>query len=135
MSYEFVDHTADIKCNIQAPSLNGIFQTVVLAMASYISKEKKIRSIQKKRIVLHARDVKALMYRFIEEILFLLDSEGFIASKATVRIRDTTLQAELQGDHVSRYPDLNHIKAVTYADMHITQRSQRTWEACVVLDV
>mgnify|MGYP001563498753 FL=1 len=95
------------------------------------------------------------MYNFLEELIFLLDSENFIVRKATVKIFEnktgvpahsphrpnprppaptTKLDATIYGDDVKNYSGLEHVKAATYAEMHV-KKTKNGWEVQAVLDV
>lgn len=138
--FEFLDHTADIKIKIYSSKLNEIFENTVLAIAQYTSKNKKISSSKGKVINVVGKDLESLLYNFIDEIIYLVDAEDFVTSKAKVTIMGDNLKAELFGDVASDY-DLDNIKAPTYSEMYIKKvkssnpREGDHWEAQMVLDV
>jgi len=131
--FEFLDHMADIKIKVQGKTLNEIFENSVLAVAQYSSGGEKIESKKGKVIEVSGDDNESLFYNFLDEIIYLIDAEGFIASKAQVTLRGFNLKAELYGDSTKKY-DLEAIKAATYAEMSIKKLNDY-WEAIFVLDV
>ncbi|MDP3882051.1 MAG: archease [Nanoarchaeota archaeon] len=133
IKYEFLDHTADIKVKISGKDLTEVFENSVLALSEYLSSEKKIESKKVKVINVQGSDTSALLYNFIEEILYLIDSEGFAPARAKVILRGNNLQAEISGDTTLHY-HLQQIKAPTYAEMEI-KKDQEGWIAQFVLDV
>lgn len=132
-NFEFLDHTADIKIKVSGRVLNEIFETTVLAIAQYCSGGEKIQSRKGKIINVKGEDNESLLYNFIDEILYLIDAEHFIPSKAKVTMRGFNLQAEVFGDDTKNYK-LEHIKAATYAEMNIRKVNDK-WQAYFVLDV
>lgn len=132
--YEFLEHTADIKLKLYGSTLQEIFENSVLAVAEYMSEGKKISPSKVKIIDVKGDDVNSLLYNFIEDILYLVDAEGFIPAKASITMRGNNLHAELYGDSTKKYT-LKHIKAPTYAEMIVKNDSNKRWIAQLVLDV
>ena len=133
--FKFLEHTADIKFRAYGESLNEIFENCALAVSNYLSRTKKIKNKNKKIIKLKGEDNESLLYDFLDELIYLLDAKNFVVSKAKVKIKDNSLEAEIFGDSVSNYKDLDYIKAATYSEMYIKRKKDKTWEAQVVLDV
>ncbi|MEK6927280.1 MAG: archease [Nanoarchaeota archaeon] len=132
--YEFLEHTADIKIKLYGITLQEIFENSVLAVADYMSEGKKISPNKVKIIDVKGDDVNSLLYNFIEDILYLVDAEGFIPAKASITMRGNNLHAELYGDDTKKYT-LKHIKSPTYAEMIVKNDSKKKWIAQLVLDV
>ena len=135
MKYRFVEHTGDIKFQVYGKTLSEIFENSVLAVKEYISREVKIKSVKGKVINVSGIDLESLFYNFLDELIYLLDAENFIAAKAKITTRGYNLKAELFGDKASNYRNLDHIKAATYAEMYIKKLPDGNWEAQAVLDV
>ena len=131
--FKSLEHEADIKFKISANSFKEIFENATLAFSDYISSGKKIKSIKKKSVKIESDNKESLFYKFIDELIFLLDAENFAVSKAEVKIDNLSLKAILFGDTTKNY-DLKHVKAATYAEMYI-KNSGKNWEAQLVIDV
>ena len=137
--FEFLEHTADIKFRAYGKTVNEVFENSVSALTSYLTKE-KISSKKTKIIRVEGNDYESVLYRLLDELLFLLDAEGFVVSKSEIQIKGFSLKAKLYGDYAKNY-HLDHIKAATYAEMHIkkvnTKLGKKTeyWEIQAVLDV
>jgi len=132
--YKFLQHTADIKFQTYGKTLNEAFENVALAISNTLSRGEKIPSKKKKTIKAEGHDKESLLYDFIDELLYQLDAENFIVAKAKVSIKGNSLTAELSGDDVSNHPDLDHIKAATYAEMYI-KKTKDGYEIQAVVDV
>ncbi len=137
--YEFIEHTADIKFRAYGDNVENVFENSLLAFSEILSRGKKVKSLKKKSFEVKGKDYEELMYNFLEEMLYFLDAEDFIPSMAKVRIFENDLKqlkVEVFGDDVSNYKDLDHIKAITYAEMHIKDLGiGKGWEGQVVVDV
>lgn len=131
--FEMLDHAADIKFKVCGKTLNEIFENSIEAVAYYFGGGEKIESKKGKIIEVRGSDIESLLYKFLDELLYLVDAERFIAVKGSVLLRGNNLKAELYGDDTNKY-QLEHIKAATYAEMYI-KKAEKGWEAQFVLDV
>jgi len=136
MKFKFLEHTADIKFQAFGKTKEEAFANAALALANIITKD-KIKDKMKKQITVSGEDDESLLLNFLEEFLFLLESENFILSKIKspkIRKDKTELATELIGDKASNYELENHVKAITYNDMFI--RKEKGKYVCqVVVDV
>ncbi len=132
--YKFLSHTADIKFQAYGETLNEAFENAVLAVSQVLSKEQPIKSRKGKVINVFGDDMESLLYNFLEEIIFLLDTENFLVAKAEVTTRGNNLRAELFGDDASNYSGLTNIKSPTYSEMYV-KKTEDGWELQAVLDV
>lgn len=129
--YRFLEHTADIKFQAFGKNLNKAFENAALAVSNVISRGKSIAKKSKKSVELEGNDQKSLLYNFIDEIVYLIDAENFITSKAKVRITGNSLKAEFFGDKADRY-NLDIVKASTYAEMFIKEEKGKATIQMVV---
>jgi len=118
--FKFLEHTADIKFQAFGNSLNEAFENSALAMFHSMC-EGKIKGNIKKTIKVRGTDLESLLYNFLEEFLFLLDTESFFLSKIKVKISKDkhSLAAELNGDKSKNYKTSVDVKAITYNDMFV----------------
>ncbi len=135
--YEFLEHTADIKFRVRGKTLNEVFENSVLAVSEFLSRDEKIKGVKEKRFKVEGNDLESLYYNFLDEIVFLLDAKDFVVSHAKVNVDKKTFKAEgnFFGNDTKLYPDLDHFKAATYAEMYIKKLKNNTWESQAVLDV
>ena len=132
MRYKYLDHTADIKFQSFGKTIEEAFSNAAYAMINILY-EKNVKEKITRKINVKGIDRKALLYSFLEEILFLLNTENFLLSKVKkISIKDNELTAELTGDNLNDYKLGLDIKAVTYNDMIIQENPAMTQ---VVLDI
>lgn len=133
MKYKFLEHTADIKFQAFGSTIEKAFENSALAMFNAMSDD-KIKSVKKKKIKVQGKDNESLLYNFLEELLFLLDTENFFLSRIKVKIKDLSLTGEVFGDNVKNYETKVDVKAVTYNQMFVKKLGNK-WVCQVVIDV
>ena len=141
--FKFFDHTADAKFQAFGKTLNETFANAAIATYEIITETKKIKPKLKKELTIHAAQKRSLLYDFLEELIFLTDTQGFLLKKATnVKIkeikkdnkREFKLTATLIGDKAKGYELKTQVKAVTYSDMFIKEAKDKV-VVQVVLDI
>jgi len=136
MKYKFLQHTADMKFQAFGKSLEEAFSNAVYALKEVITKD-KIKPLVKRTINVKGKDNENLLYNFLEEFLFLLDSENFMISevdKIIINLEKLELTAVIYGDNIKKYSAITDIKAITYNDMFIKQEKGK-FIVQVVVDV
>jgi len=134
--FKFLEHTADIKFQAFGADVEEVFGNSALAMfnAMYSGKVKEKKNF---KINVKGKDFESLLYNFLEELLFLLDSKNFFLSKIkSIKIdkKKLKLEAEVLGDDTKNYEIHLDVKAVTYNEMFV-KRQKKNWIAQVVVDV
>ncbi len=136
--YKFLEHTADAKFQAYGNNMGEAFSNAALAMFSVITDTKKIKKKIKKEIKVKGTDLKSLLYNFLEELLFLLDTNSFLLNKIEkISIKKMegkySLNATVAGDKADNYETSGDIKAVTYNEMEIKENDKVMVQ--VVLDL
>lgn len=135
MTYKFLEHTADVKFRAEGKTIEEAFKNAAMALQETITKGINIQDKTKWKIDASGKDYESLLYNFLEEFLFLLDSEDFILSKVNkISIKEEELEAEVLGDKASNYKLTNDVKAITYNEMFVKQQGSK-WVCQVVVDV
>ncbi|MBL7051575.1 MAG: archease [Nanoarchaeota archaeon] len=124
-NYEFLEHTADEKFRAYGKTLEEAFINAALATAKIMTDD-KVKPVIEKKIEIKVNTKQKLLYQFLEELLFYVDTEGFILSEVRdIEIKDAfTLTATFLGDSAENYEIKAHIKAVTYNDMFIKEEEK-----------
>ena len=136
MKYKFIEHTADIEFDAYGKSLEEVFSNCSYAFVESICHD-KILEKKKIKFSVEGNDLENLLYNFLEELLFLFDSEHFILSevlKIEIDEEKKKLVCEVVGDIAENYEIISHVKAVTYNSMFVRKKGG-SWIAHVVLDV
>ena len=136
MKFKFVPHTADLKFRSYGKTIEEAFENSAYALMNSICGS-KIKEEKRIKVKNSGRDIQSLLYNFLEEILFLIDSRGFLVSKVEnlkINKKSFKLMCELVGDSGRNYEVHSSIKAVTYSDMFV-KKTKGGWVVQVVLDV
>ncbi len=136
-AYKFLEHTADVKFQAFGKTIEEAFKNSALAFQETLTQKTKIKPKIKKKLTIESknRGTERVLLDFLEEFLYLFDTEGFVLSKITdIKITKNNLVAEVIGDNYKNYKFTNDIKAVTYNDMFVKEEKDK-WTCQVVLDV
>jgi SHS2 domain-containing protein len=134
--YRYLEHTADIKFQAYGGSLEEVFTNSALALTNLLHKG-EVKSRQDYHIHAEGGDLESVLYSFLEDFIFLLDSKNFLLSRIkniTINADRNCLQADVTGDDAANYELELGIKAVTYHDM-VVKEEQGRWMTQVVLDI
>jgi SHS2 domain-containing protein len=129
--YEWRGHTAEIELAIEADSEEQVFTDALAAFAELVALDDSGPAVQHD-IALEAADRASLLVEWLQELIFLADTESFIAEGADeLRLEAASIEATLVGRHAPFEP---LVKAATYHGLWF-EREGNTWRARVVLDV
>jgi SHS2 domain-containing protein len=139
MKYKFFEHTADAKFQAYGATLEEAFANAGLAMYSIVVDTEQVKPAFEEQIRVDGSDLNALLYNFLEELLFLFDTKGFLLkeiAKITIEKQEQyVLTAVARGDlHLDQYAITGEVKAVTYNEMEVTE-SEGTFTVQVVVDL
>jgi SHS2 domain-containing protein len=129
--HEWRSHTAEIELAVDADTAEQVFVEAAEALAELISLGHNGES-ESHPIAIEAADLGALLVEWLEELIFLADTESFVPERVDdLRLDDGSLSATLVG---RRGPIEPLVKAATYHGLRFA-RSDGVWHAQVVLDV
>ena len=124
--YEFLEHTADAKFRAYGKTLEEAFTNAALATTAIMCGVKKVRQSIEKTINVAAKKKESLLFDFLQQLVILLDTEGFLlggVKSLTISKNKEgySLHAIILGDSADHYEIHTAIKAVTYNDMFIKE--------------
>ena len=135
-SFEFIDHTADAGIRVVAPTLEDLFETAGLAFTELVTSVDSVDCRVERRFKLREDDIETLLVSWLQELLYLLDTEDLVFGRFQVKIHGLSLEATAWGDVFD--PNIHtmktEIKAVTYHQLEVAKRDQG-WEAQVIFDI
>ena len=131
--YEVLEHTADLKIRVFGKDKKELFRNALLGM------QKALRPrIREKRtettIEIKSEKLDLLLVDFLSEINYLNEVNQEIYQ--SIRFRELTnskIQADLFGKKVQRFG--MQIKGVTFHDLNVHQKEDKSWEATILFDV
>jgi len=129
--YRWVDHTAEVELEIEAASEREVLEAALHALSELLGIE-GARGDERRTVALHADDRPALLAAWIEELAFLAESEGFVATHVLELDLQTAGLGATVGGVLDEPPPL--VKAVTYHRLAF-EPSSAGYVARVILDV
>jgi len=131
--YRWVDHTSEVELEIEAAGEREVFEEAVRALAELLGAvADATRATFVRRVAVHATDRPALLAAWLEELAFLAEADGFVATHVMELEMDADAVHATVGGVLGAPPPL--VKAVTYHRLAF-EPSGKEYFARVVLDV
>ncbi|HLE06534.1 MAG TPA: archease [Candidatus Nanoarchaeia archaeon] len=123
MKFEFFKHTADVMFKAYGKDLGECFSNAGIAFFEVITDTNSVKPLISKSFSINSEDAKSLLYDFLEELLYLHETEHMVFSKFKVSIKDNSLSAVVYGEKINKSHELRSmVKAVTYSNMVIDKK-------------
>lgn len=130
--FEEIPHTADWAIRVWGEDLPALFTEAAQGMNALSGVQLKPTPRAIRMFEHEAPDAETLLVAFLSEILFLEEQQGLGFDKFTLRVRDTSLEAEMEGAPLISLAKA--IKAVTFHGLRIA-RTRTGCEAKIIFDV
>jgi SHS2 domain-containing protein len=128
--HRWIEHTADLELELEAGSEEEVLTEGLRAVAGLLGEAEG--PLLEREVVVEAADRATLLADWLEELLFLAESEGLVPVDAhQLRIEGARLDAKVLARRGRPRP---YVKAVTYHGLRF-ERDGEGWRARVVLDV
>lgn len=142
MSYKYLEDVAvaDVCFEASGKTLEELFESAGLATTNTMVKSlKKISQKEKEKISVSADTIENLLFKFLEEIIFLKDARQLLLSKFKIKIsqgKNYKLACEASGEKINmkKHEMLVDVKAVTWHLFEVKQE-KNIWRARVILDI
>ena len=137
--FEFLDiTTADTAFVAYGKNLNELFANAALAMFEVMVNTKKIKPKVEKEVEIESKDLKGLLFQWLNRLLVFYGSENLAFSKFNVKIdeKNFKLMAECFGENIEpkKHEAKTEVKACTYHKMKI-KKVKNLCKAQVILDI
>jgi len=121
MSFTELSHTADVKIQVLAPTLEALFSDAFEALMQ-VMYGKDRRGGTRREFTLHADNNESLLVDFLSEVLFITEVEGLVFSHADITISRQELHAVLDGEvfNPSRHAGGTEVKGISYSGLSIS---------------
>jgi SHS2 domain-containing protein len=131
VTYRWIDHTAEVELRIDAETDEAVFADALRAYAELVDRGAS-GDPARHDVSVSATDPAALLAAWVEELVFLAETEEFVPERVTAfSLREGELQAVVEGRRGTPAP---LVKAVTYHNLEY-ERGPRGIRARLVLDV
>ncbi|CAI8043568.1 Protein archease [Geodia barretti] len=138
--YEYLDHPADIQIHAWGDSIEEAFEQAAVGMFGYMTELSTVEETGTETIEAEGHDLESLLFKFLDEFLFLFSAEPFFTPKR-VKITDFNketfvIKAEGYGEtfDLNKHPQGTEVKAITYSNMQI-HHNQDGHEIYVIVDI
>ena len=134
--FEVIDHTADVGIMAYGTDLKQVFANAARGMFSIITDLKTVRASLQRDIIVEAADTESLLVAWLNELIYLCDTENFLVKKCEIReLNDKHLAAVVFGEKFdnARHQLKRGMKAATYHLLEI--KHDGGYRARVVLDI
>jgi SHS2 domain-containing protein len=126
MSIEELEHTADLRFRVCAPTLEALFAEAVRALMETMYGETGGPVIETRTIEVSAADQETLLHDFLSEILFLAEAENLVFSDVDPAIADgppLSTRATLRATPFdpARHAGGTEVKGIAYFDLSIVE--------------
>jgi SHS2 domain-containing protein len=116
MRYKLLEHTADAMVEAYGETLDERFANAAYAMFDQITDVTKIEALGELKIVLKAENREQLLVDFLQELLFVHDTDDLVFGEFEVRTDGKTLEALVKGEAFDekKHPKRSIVKGITY---------------------
>lgn len=136
MSYRIIDVPGDIGVRAEGKTLSECFINSALALYSLITDINQVEEREVRQIEISEASLEDLLVSFLNELIFIFDTYGFIGCKVEVEIKDNTLKAKIYGEKFK--PEKHErkllLKAATYHGLSI-KKEKDYWASEIIFDI
>lgn len=135
MSFEELDHTADVRIRVKAGSLEDLFSEAARALMVIMYGVADPDTLRR-QVMVDGQDLISVMHAFLSEVLFISEVEEMVVSGAQVRLSGTHLEGELLGEAFSMEKHFSgmEVKGISFSDLSIVS-DNHTYTLEVTFDV
>jgi protein archease len=131
VSYRWVEHTAELEMEIEAPTEEGVFADALSALAELLGDDGGGASVRRE-IAIGGRERAALLVEWLDELVYVAETEDLVPEDAVgIELFAGGLVATVR---FRRGSPRHLIKAATYHRL-VFEPSGHGFRATVVLDV
>ena len=135
--FRYIEHPSDVGFEAYGTTLEELFANAALAMYSFMTDVDAIDTTEDREVTVQAEDLYSLMFDWLDELLFLFESESLVMKHFEITVDDSTFSIKGTCRGGTFDPERHEagiiIKAVTYNMMEVEKNAR--WHARVVLDV
>lgn len=127
MSYKFLDHATDAFIEVTAKDLKEAFLISGNAVINITLDQDKVKEIEQKEITAQGKDLRYLLFSWLEEVTFVLITEGFAIRRMELEIfqdKGYKIIAKAYGEPLDflKHNFKVEVKAPTFYEMKIEQK-------------
>ena len=129
MSYKTLEHATDAIIEVTANSLKEAFEIAGISVIETILDISKVDENNSRKLIVKGKDLKYLLYNWLEEMVILTITDGFAGKRILLEITKNgnyQIDAEIFGEAIDlRKHDFKvEIKSPTFHEMEIKQNDK-----------
>lgn len=129
MSYKFLDHATDAIIEVRAKDLKKAFSVTADAVINLTLDQDKVVEKEQKEFTAKGKDLRYLLFNWLEEIPFLLITEGFAIKRIEFEMKHNEgyqIDAIAYGEPLDfkKHNFKVEIKAPTFHEMEIREEKE-----------
>lgn len=135
-SFQVIEHTADMGIEVRADSREELFVQAARGLREILSAT-TVTGGAERTIEIEGGDVPELLVKWLNEILFLLETERFFPIDFVIEeVTDDHLRGRIRGEPFDpeRHSIEREIKAVTYHQLRV-EKQDGLWQARIFVDL
>lgn len=134
---KFLPHTADIRMNVEADTLEEIYKGAFEGMRRLIKKKifpQDPNKIQMADITIESGDPAALLVDFLNKVLSLSHINKIVYTEIKItNFNNKIISATVKGHPIEKWDE--DIKAVTYHEAAIFKSEDQKWVTNLIFDI
>jgi SHS2 domain-containing protein len=134
MRYRFIDHTADIAVEVYGKNEAELIENAGYAFYEAFVAAENLSSDIEKNVEVSADDFEMLLYKWLNELLYLFDTEFFAAREIAVDADEKKASGTLRGGKFTAEMVKVEPKAITMHKFKV-DRGDEGLKAFIVIDI
>jgi len=142
VSYRFLDHTADVAVEIEAPTLGELYAEALAAFTDTVTERERVQPAAERRFAVESADAESLLVDWLGDLLYAFEVDSLLFRDAEVEVEEDSdgrvrLTARARGE---AYDPARHrikvlVKAVTYHLLEVRRADDGGWRGRVIFDI
>ena len=129
MSYKTLEHATDAIIEVTANNLKEAFEIAGISVIETILDISKVEENSSRNLIVKGKDLKYLLYNWLEEMIILTITDGFAGKRILLEItknEDYQIEAKVFGELIDlkKHEFKVEIKSPTFHEMEIEQNDK-----------
>ena len=129
MSYKTLEHATDAIIEVTADNLKDAFEIAGISVIDTILDNSKVEENSSKKLIVKGKDLKYLLYNWLEEMIILTITDGFAGKRIVLEIKksdDYQINAQIFGELIDlkKHEFKVEIKSPTFHEMEIEENDK-----------
>ena len=129
MSYKTLEHATDAIIEVTANNLKEAFEIAGISVIETILDISKVDENNSRNLIVKGKDLKYLLYNWLEEMIILTITDGFAGKRILLGITENEeyqIDAEIFGEAIDlkKHEFKVEIKSPTFHEMEIEQKDK-----------